>query len=56
MALGEYVSVSSQNDSQRALIEKERRELAEEPAEELAELAAIHRARGLSPETAGKVC
>ena len=44
MALGEYVSVSSQSDSQRALIEKERRELAEEPEEELAELTAIQRA------------
>lgn len=55
MALGEYVSVSSQSDSQRALIEKERRELAEEPAEELAELAAIYHAKGLSPQTAGKV-
>ena len=55
MALGEYVSVSSQSDSQRALIEKERRELAEEPEEELAELTAIYQAKGLSPETAGKV-
>ena len=35
MALGEYVSVSSQSDSQKALIEKERRELAEEPEDEL---------------------
>ncbi|MDQ0665033.1 VIT1/CCC1 family predicted Fe2+/Mn2+ transporter [Arthrobacter ulcerisalmonis] len=55
MALGEYVSVSSQSDSQRALIEKERRELAEEPEEELAELTAIYQAKGLSPETAAKV-
>jgi VIT1/CCC1 family predicted Fe2+/Mn2+ transporter len=55
MALGEYVSVSSQSDSQKALIEKERRELAEEPAEELAELAAIYRNKGLSPETARAV-
>jgi VIT1/CCC1 family predicted Fe2+/Mn2+ transporter len=52
MALGEYVSVSSQSDSQRALIEKERRELAEEPEEELLELAGIYRAKGLSAETA----
>src|SRR3982751_56338 len=44
MALGEYVSVSSQRDSQRALIAKERRELAEMPDEELAELAAIYQA------------
>ncbi|MFQ4149061.1 VIT family protein [Arthrobacter sp. LAPM80] len=52
MALGEYVSVSSQSDSQKALIEKERRELEEQPEEELAELAAMYRAKGLSPETA----
>ncbi|MHC6591228.1 VIT1/CCC1 transporter family protein [Arthrobacter sp. C152] len=55
MALGEYVSVSSQSDSQRALIDKERRELAEEPEEELAELAAIYQAKGLTPETAARV-
>ncbi|MFJ6076753.1 VIT family protein [Pseudarthrobacter sp. NPDC092419] len=55
MALGEYVSVSSQSDSQRALIEKERRELAEEPQAELAELAAIYEGKGLTPETAATV-
>lgn len=55
MALGEYVSVSSQSDSQKALIEKERRELAEDPVEELAELAALYQAKGLSAETAGLV-
>jgi VIT1/CCC1 family predicted Fe2+/Mn2+ transporter len=55
MALGEYVSVSSQKDSQQALIEKERRELAEQPEEELAELAAIYQGKGLSPETAHTV-
>ena len=52
MALGEYVSVSSQSDSQRALIAKERRELEETPDEELAELAAIYESKGLAPETA----
>jgi VIT1/CCC1 family predicted Fe2+/Mn2+ transporter len=52
MALGEYVSVSSQRDSQRALIAKERRELEEFPEQELAELAGIYEAKGLSPETA----
>ncbi|WP_207344753.1 VIT family protein [Arthrobacter sp. E3] len=52
MALGEYVSVSSQRDSQHALIEKERTELAEQPEEELAELAAMYQAKGLSPATA----
>lgn len=55
MALGEYVSVSSQSDSQKALIEKERRELEEQPEEELEELAALYRARGLSSETARNV-
>ncbi|MBT2548598.1 VIT family protein [Arthrobacter sp. ISL-65] len=55
MALGEYVSVSSQSDSQKALIEKERRELAEEPEEELLELTAIYRSKGLSEETAQNV-
>ncbi len=55
MALGEYVSVSSQSDSQRDLIAKERRELAEQPEEELAELAAMYHAKGLSPATAAQV-
>jgi len=55
MALGEYVSVSSQRDSQHALIAKERRELAEMPEQELAELAGIYRGKGLSPETAQRV-
>jgi VIT1/CCC1 family predicted Fe2+/Mn2+ transporter len=55
MALGEYVSVSSQRDSQRALIAKERRELAEMPEEELAELTAIYESKGLSPDTAKRV-
>lgn len=55
MALGEYVSVSSQSDSEKALIVKERRELEEMPEQELAELAGIYEARGLSPETAKQV-
>ena len=55
MALGEYVSVSSQRDSERALIEKERRELAEMPEEELAELTQLYRDRGLSEATAHQV-
>ncbi|WP_115788056.1 VIT1/CCC1 transporter family protein [Arthrobacter silvisoli] len=55
MALGEYVSVSSQSDSQKALIEKERRELEEQPEEELAELAAIYESKGLSSGTAWTV-
>jgi len=55
MALGEYVSVSSQSDSQKALISKERHELATVPDEELAELAAIYRGKGLTAETADAV-
>lgn len=55
MALGEYVSVSSQRDSQRALIEKERRELAEDPEAELAELVGLYLAKGLSSATAEQV-
>ncbi|MEU4365476.1 VIT family protein [Promicromonospora sp. NPDC023987] len=55
MALGEYVSVSSQSDSQKALIAKEKAELAEMPEEELAELAELYAAKGLSPGTARQV-
>ncbi|MBP2457108.1 VIT1/CCC1 family predicted Fe2+/Mn2+ transporter [Clavibacter michiganensis] len=55
MALGEYVSVSSQSDSQRALIAKERRELVEDPEGELAELTGLWQAQGLSPDTAARV-
>ncbi|MFJ9366701.1 VIT family protein [Nocardia sp. NPDC101769] len=55
MAVGEYVSVSTQRDSERALLSKEKRELAEEPEYELAELTQIYRAKGLSAETARQV-
>ncbi|WP_396655209.1 VIT family protein [Microbacterium sp.] len=55
MALGEYVSVSSQRDTERALIAKERRELREMPAEELEELTDLYRAKGLSADTARQV-
>jgi VIT1/CCC1 family predicted Fe2+/Mn2+ transporter len=55
MALGEYVSVSSQRDSQHALIAKEKRELAEMPEQELAELAGIYQRKGMSAETAHAV-
>ena len=55
MALGEYVSVSSQRDSERALIDKERRELAADPAGELEELVGLYEAQGLRPETARQV-
>lgn len=55
MALGEYVSVSSQRDSERALIDKERHELRTMPDDELAELTQLYRARGLSEQTAEQV-
>ena len=52
MALGEYVSVSSQRDTEHALIEKERGELATDPDAEFIELVGLFEARGLSRETA----
>lgn len=55
MAIGEYVSVSSQRDSELADIELEEKSLAKNPEEELAELAAIYESRGLQPELARKV-
>jgi VIT1/CCC1 family predicted Fe2+/Mn2+ transporter len=55
MALGEYISVSSQRDSEEALLTKERHELRQVPEAELAELAAIFEAKGLSPQTAAQV-
>jgi vacuolar iron transporter family protein len=55
MAAGEYVSVSSQRDTERADLALERRELAETPEIERAELAAIWAARGLSHELAERV-
>ncbi len=55
MAAGEYVSVSSQSDTERADMARERRELAEDPDAEHAELVGIYRARGLDPATAETV-
>ncbi len=55
MAAGEYVSVSTQRDSEEALIAKERRELREEPDEELAELAGLYAGKGLEPDLALEV-
>lgn len=55
MALGEYISVSSQRDSEQALLTKERHELRQIPDTELAELTAIFEAKGLSPQTAAQV-
>lgn len=55
MAVGEYVSVSSQRDTEEALLEKERRELAEEPEAELEELTQLYQQKGVTRETAEKV-
>jgi VIT1/CCC1 family predicted Fe2+/Mn2+ transporter len=55
MAAGEYVSVSTQRDSELALLEKERRELAEDPYDELAELAHLYMEKGLSERLAREV-
>ncbi|MCF3182815.1 VIT family protein, partial [Streptomyces polychromogenes] len=52
MAVGEYVSVSSQRDSERAALELERRELAEDPEAELIELTELLAGRGLTREVA----
>jgi VIT1/CCC1 family predicted Fe2+/Mn2+ transporter len=52
MAAGEYVSVSSQRDSEKALIARERQELIDQPDEELLELAEIYQAKGLTASTA----
>lgn len=55
MAAGEFVSVSSQADSERADLEREARELEADPAAEHAELAEIYQARGLDGELARTV-
>ncbi|TWP46929.1 VIT family protein [Lentzea tibetensis] len=55
MASGEYVSVSSQRDAEKALLAKEKRELKEMPEEELEELAEIYQEKGLQPDTAHEV-
>ncbi|TXF75089.1 VIT family protein [Chryseobacterium sp.] len=55
MAAGEYVSVSSQTDTEKADIERETRELKEMPEDELKILAQIYERRGLQKETAMKV-
>jgi VIT1/CCC1 family predicted Fe2+/Mn2+ transporter len=55
MALGEYVSVSTQRDTEQALLKKERQELRDDPAAELNELAALYEAKGLSVATARTV-
>lgn len=55
MAAGEYVSVSSQTDVEKADIEREKRELEEMPEQELNILAQIYEKRGLKKETALQV-
>lgn len=55
MAAGEYVSVSSQRDTEDADLRLEERELAEDPEGELSELTAIYEARGLKSELAFEV-
>jgi VIT1/CCC1 family predicted Fe2+/Mn2+ transporter len=55
MAGGEYVSVSTQRDTEAAALELERRELATMPGEEMAELTTIYRSRGLSEALARQV-
>ena len=55
MAVGEYVSVSSQRDAEQADIDREKRELASTPEAELNELASIYEKRGLDKDLAMKV-
>lgn len=55
MAAGEYVSVSSQADTENADLQKERRELAEDPESELNELTQIYVRRGVEPALARQV-
>ncbi len=55
MAVGEYVSVSAQRDTERAFVSHEKWELETKPNEELAELASLYEAKGVSPKTAQQV-
>lgn len=55
MAAGEYVSVSSQSDTETADLARERKELAADPVFEQAELAQIYIKRGVEPDVARKV-
>jgi len=55
MAAGEYVSVSSQADTEKAELDRERQELMEQPVAEERELASIYVARGVSPDVAKQV-
>jgi vacuolar iron transporter family protein len=55
MAVGEYVSVSSQRDAEQADVEREKRELDQDPQAELHELASLYEQRGLDPALAKQV-
>jgi len=55
MAAGEYVSVSSQSDTEQADLKRERKELRDDPVAELEELTGIYVKRGLDRDLAGKV-
>lgn len=55
MAVGEYVSVSAQRDTERAFIARERRRLRDDPTHELDGLAEVYAAKGLSEQTARQV-
>ena len=55
MASGEYVSVSTQRDTERAALELEKHELATDPEGELDELTGLYQAKGLTPELAREV-
>lgn len=55
MAAGEYVSVNTQRDTEKALLEKEKAELRDYPEQELQELVGIYEKKGLSKETARTV-
>ena len=55
MAAGEYVSVSSQSDTERADLAREKQELEDTPKQELAELSAIYEQRGLDKDLAKQV-
>jgi len=55
MAAGEYVSVSSQSDTEHSDLEREKRELLADPVSEHNEMTSIYVKRGLDPQLAGKV-
>jgi len=55
MGVGEYISVSTQRDTERAYIAKERKALKNNPEGELEQLAQIYEEKGLSPKTAAQV-